>query len=214
MLPKLDGRVPSHARLLKAIERCVPLRQAVTPRGKMSIELFAPEGERLANLETSKIDELAAGLEKALEEFETRPARVELVFSFRAVTPADRRAVEARLRELSSDDIATRDGAERALVAMGGPAIVVLAGIDRAKLDEDGAGRVNRVLERQQRRDGSAHRDVPYLLSVKDARGRERLTRILAALKPPGEAKLPDWWAVNRDFVRWNAEADRYEWAK
>ncbi len=47
--------------------------QRVPPRGKMSLELFAPNGEQLASLETSKIDELAAGLEQALEEYDARP---------------------------------------------------------------------------------------------------------------------------------------------
>jgi len=180
----------------------------------MSLELFSPDGERLANLETSKIDELATGLEKALGEFDVRPSRLELIFSFRAVTKEDRKVIATRLRELSSDDISTRDAAERALDLLGGPTLVVLGGVEPATLDEEGAGRMTRLLEALRRRDAAAHRDVDFLLAVKDARGRDRLKRILAELEPPGGAELAAWWARTRDHVRWNAEADRYAWAK
>jgi hypothetical protein len=177
----------------------------------MSLELFVPEGERLVNLETSKVDELAAGLEKALEEYDRRPVRLELVFSFREVTGADREAVGKRLRELAGAEIAEREAAEKALEEMGGPALVVLRGVDRGLLDPDAAARAQRIVEALERRDAGAHRDVAFLATVKDGRGRERLKRILAALKPPAEL-LEAWWAEKRDLARWNEVADRYEW--
>ncbi|HXX95326.1 MAG TPA: hypothetical protein VEN81_17010, partial [Planctomycetota bacterium] len=71
-------------------------------------------------------------------------------------------------------------------------------------------------------RNAGLEHDVEFLARLRDPRAYDRLARILGGIAPfardgfppPGADLAPrmhEWWAVAKDRVRWNPEADRYE---
>jgi hypothetical protein len=215
-----------------ALSKCVVVETDRKDESALiKLALVTPEGERLWGIAESpdalmvdaRLEGVAVRLEKGIEEYpRRREGFLDFLFSHRAVTDEDRRAVARMVEKLGDDDVRTRERATAALVAHGFPALMILRKREVPPGDAEVRARLRLVLRSLERLDalcraGGWERNVPYLASLEDARAVRRLEWILADVVDREEVvpwdSIREWWTEVATRVRWDPEADRFFWS-
>jgi hypothetical protein len=231
--PKLDDRVPAHARLLRVFSRCVVVAKDLQDESaSMTLSVLTPEGKCLLQVSESNdraakdqaLERLADGLEASLRGYEREQADfLNYLFSRRPVTDGDGREIAKLVEQLGAEEPVVRERATTALARYGYPALVLLRAAPRPTTDVEVCERILIVLRELEGREtfcqaGGWERNVSYLAVHPDSRAQVRLDRILAEISASEDVSLGDmdpesfeeWWARMCARVRWSPVGDCY----